>query len=161
MFWDLFTASALDAPALGLLRTLGYEGDERPAVLGLFFLGGQGALQGPLIDDRPLSESEPIRALDDDGRNYLRWLVDAAGSSLDTLRQQWLHRRQAARALLYLLLRHALILGYSDAGRELHRAPALDDEVLAALSASPRSSTSTSRRRRARAAGRRSTRPSR
>ena len=61
VFWDLFTASALDAPALGLLRTLGYAGDERPAVLGLYFLGGQDALQGPLVDDGPLSESEPIR----------------------------------------------------------------------------------------------------
>ena len=54
----------------------GSAGRRRPTpdILRRLFLGGQHALRGPLVDDRPLSETEPVRAYTDDGRNYLRWL---------------------------------------------------------------------------------------
>ena len=125
-----------------------------------FFLGGQGLLRGPVVDDRPLSETEPVRVYTDDGRNYLRWLVDAAGSLDAAAAAGGVRRRPPPTALLYLLLRHALMLGYWDAGRELHRTADFDEAVLHALRREPRVRA----RRRpapaaARAAGSRSTRP--
>ena len=137
VLFQALLASALDTPAQALLRRLGHDGEEQPAVLSKYFLGGQGALRGPVVDDRPLSETEPVRVWTSGERNYLRWLIDAAGS-LDALRVQpdFIDDRPPT-ALLYLLLRHALILGYADAGRELHRTAGFDQEVLRALKREP------------------------
>ena len=137
VLFQALLASALDTPAQALLRRLGHDGEEQPAVLSKYFLGGQGALRGPVVDDRPLSETEPVRVWASGERNYLRWLIDAAGS-LDTLRVQpdFIDDRPPT-ALLYLLLRHALILGYADAGRELHRTAGFDQEVLRTLKREP------------------------
>jgi hypothetical protein len=137
VWFQALLRAALDRPAEELLRRLGHSGAERPAVLGKYFLGGQGRLRGPLVDDRPLSETEPVRAWTADQRSYLRWLIDAAGS-LETLRLQpgFLEDRPPA-TLLYLLLRHALILGYADAGRFLHRTAGFDETVVSALKREP------------------------
>ena len=68
-----------------------------------WFLRGQGALLGDVVDDRPLSETSPIRAWTDDGRNYLEWLLDAARASLDALRlQDGFTDDHPPTALLYL-----------------------------------------------------------
>ncbi len=75
-----------------------------------------------MIDDRPLSETEPIRAYTDDGRNYIQWLIDAARASLETLvAEQGFTDDATPQALLYLFLRHALMLGYYDTSYSLHR----------------------------------------
>ena len=137
VLYQALLASALDAAGLDVLRRLGYGGDERPAVLSKYFLGGQGRLRGPVIDDREISEIEPVREWTPDHRNYLRWLIDASGS-LDTLRlQPGFIDDVPPAALLYLLLRHALILGYADAGRELHRTAGFDQAFLSALKREP------------------------
>ena len=74
-----------------------------------------------IIDDRPLSETSPIRAYTDDGRNYIQWLIDAATHSLDTLRAETgFTGNESPQALLYLYLRHALMLGYYDTSYDLH-----------------------------------------
>ena len=129
----------LDARAMALLAALGSDGEQRPAILERYFLGEQGALFGDLVDDRPLSERDPIRPTwTDDGRSWLRWMIDAAGHSLDELRTQTgFVDGKPPRALLYLLLRHALILGYGDAGRELHRSAGVSSEVLQAMREEP------------------------
>ncbi len=55
------------------------------------------------------------------GRNYLQWLIDAASSSLERLyAQKDFVDDQPPTALLYLLLRHALQLGYHDTSLRLH-----------------------------------------
>ena len=128
----------LDAAARGLLEALGYAG-EPPEMLERWFRRGQGALLGDVVDDRPLSETSPIRAWTDDGRNPLEWLLDAARASLDALRlQDGFTDDHPPTALLYLLLRHALILGYADASYELHRAAdVLSPAELSALKAEP------------------------
>ena len=125
------------AGALALLRALGYDGPERPAILDLFFHAHQDVLDGGLVDDVPSSETTPIRPSTTDDRNYLAWLADAARTSLEALRlPTGFKDDRAPTALLYLLLRHALILGYHDAGYRLQRAAdVLPAEELRALQA--------------------------
>jgi hypothetical protein len=99
-----------------LLAHLGYPGSDSPDVLGKVFHTAQHKLKGPVVDDRPLSEQDPVRAYCDDGRNYLQWLVDTGRSSLEDLRQETgFTDKQEPTALLYVLLRHALLLSWWDA----------------------------------------------
>lgn len=112
---------------LQALRDLGYAGEALPDILQKFFLTAQNLLHGPVVDDRPLSESEPIRAYTDDQRNYIQWLLDAARTSLETLRlQQEFSGNQTPTALLYLMMHHALMEGYWDTDLRLR----LSAEVL-------------------------------
>ena len=60
-----------------LLRRLGYAGEEMPDLLTKIYRGRQKPLDGPVVDDVPLSETAPIRAYAG-GRNYIEWLADAA-----------------------------------------------------------------------------------
>lgn len=78
-------------------------------------------MNGPIVDDRPLSEQAPVRAYTDDGRNYLRWLSDAARGSFEDLRlERGFRDDRAPDALLYIMLRHAVLLGYWDSSLRLH-----------------------------------------
>ena len=62
-----------------LLRRLGYAGEATPDALEKLFFAKAQRLNGPIIDDRPLSESQPVRPYAADGvRNYLDWLADTA-----------------------------------------------------------------------------------
>lgn len=100
-----------------LLADLGYLRGPDPDILGKLFHGNQNRLKGPVVDDQPLSESMPVRQYTDDHRNYLQWLVDAARSSLDELRREdGFTADKPPTALLYLLLRHSLLLSWWDAG---------------------------------------------
>jgi hypothetical protein len=115
-------------PVRALLARLGHPGPPTrpdPDLVRRLFVGAQYPLLAPLVDDRPLSETAPVRKYTTDGRNYLRWLADLAGTDprradLETIR---LERGFAAdrppAALLYLLLRHAVLLGWADAARAL------------------------------------------
>ncbi|HVQ90231.1 MAG TPA: hypothetical protein VMU51_04275 [Mycobacteriales bacterium] len=115
--------------ARGLLAVLGWTGAD-PEILGKVFHGSQHRLAGPLIDDRPLSETEPVRAYTDSGANYLRWLAEAARSSLDTLRrEQGFTANRKPTALLYLLLRHALLLSWWDTSLRWRRAAGVLDDT--------------------------------
>ncbi|ASC71887.1 hypothetical protein XM38_028410 [Halomicronema hongdechloris C2206] len=111
---------ALGYPQSGmdLLTRLGYEDTAIPEILEKFFLKQPDKLLGDLIDDQPLSEMNPIRAYTEDGRNYIRWLIDTAQTSFDALRKEE-GFAQKPRALLYLMLRYALEQGYWDAGLRL------------------------------------------
>lgn len=102
--------------AIDLLRSLGYSGTEIPDLLDLYFKTAQLELKGPLIDDLPLSESEILPAVTTDGFNYVRWLADAAGGSLERLRQEsGFVAGTPPRALLYQMLHFALTRGFLDA----------------------------------------------
>ena len=118
-----------------LLAAFGYHGkghEAIPEILKKYFFGRNDLLKGGLIDDQPLSEVDNIRAYTEEGYNYIRWLLDAASSSHDTLRkQQGFTNNHVPTALLYLLLHHALDLGYLEASRRLHRSAELyDDEKI-------------------------------
>jgi hypothetical protein len=92
-----------------------------PAILDLVFSGRHNALTGGVVDDVPLSETDGIRAWTDTEENYIDWLIEAAGTSLDALYAQDGFKNDAPpRALLYLMLRHALQLGYHDVSVRLY-----------------------------------------
>ena len=109
------------AAARGLVTRLGYRGDKDPSILEKVFSGKYNLLKGGVVDDRPLSETEPIRAYTAAGQNYIQWLIDAGATSLDALyRQDGFIDNKPPTALLYLLLRHALQLGYHDVSVRLY-----------------------------------------
>jgi hypothetical protein len=104
-----------------LLTRLGYQGAEAPIVLDYLFSGTSNLLKGGVVDDQPLSEVDGIRIYTTAGANYLQWLIDAASASLDQLyAQDGFIDDTPPTALLYLLLRHALQLGYYEASLRLH-----------------------------------------
>jgi len=119
----------LNAGAMTLLRDLGYSGEPTPDALEKFFFARANRLNGPMIDDRPLSETEAIRPYAADGlRNYLSWLADAAQASFDDLRlERGFKNDQAPDALLYVMLRHALMLEYWDTSLKLYESADLLD----------------------------------
>jgi hypothetical protein len=106
-------------PILALLARLGYEVDAQhplPDLVDRLFTDVQQPLLGPLVGDRPLSETEPLPA---DG-NYLQWLAAFGGTDLETIRlEDGLADGAPPGALLYLLLRHGVLLGWADAARRL------------------------------------------
>src|SRR6185369_15388548 len=74
------------------------------------------------------SETDPIRPSTTDGHNYIQWLIDASGVSLDALyAQQGFLKDTPPSALLYLFLRHALQLGYNEVSIRLHESAGLYD----------------------------------
>ncbi|MER7755285.1 hypothetical protein [Kitasatospora sp. NPDC097643] len=109
-------------PIRALLARLGLTaaGTPDPDVIRRLFAEEQHPLLGPLVDDRPLSETETVRGYLPDGRNYLKWLADNAGRSLETIRlEEGFTAGRPPAALLYLLLRHAVLLGWEEAARKL------------------------------------------
>lgn len=121
VWFNSLTAGNVETDPVALLKRLGYTGTALPDVLNHFFLTDNPQIT-TIIDDRPLSETTGIRAYTDDKRNYIQWLIDAASTSLDTLREEsGFTNNQSPTALLYLFLRHALMLGYYDSSYNFHR----------------------------------------
>ncbi|MGD9702223.1 MAG: hypothetical protein AB7Q42_13615 [Acidimicrobiia bacterium] len=122
------------------LSQLGYTRDFDPSILDLSFSGRHNLLKGGVVDDQPLSETAPIREYTTTGQNYLEWLIDASNTSLDALyAQEGFIDDERPTAILYLLLRHALQLGYSDISIRLHELAGLytPEQALAARSDDP------------------------
>jgi hypothetical protein len=110
----IITAMQRDA-ARALLTRLGYAAERAPLILEKIFSGRQNHLTGGVVDDVPLSETAQVRSYTPAGANYLQWLIDAANTSLDALyKQDGFTDAKPPSALLYLMLRHALQLGYDD-----------------------------------------------
>ena len=80
-----FTGLGLQSQGIELLQQLGYSAGALPDLLNGYFHSDNPQIT-TIIDDRASSETTPIRAYTDDGRNYVQWLIDAATNSLDTLR---------------------------------------------------------------------------
>jgi hypothetical protein len=138
---DLFSALlalALNAAAGSLLQAYGYTGAQQPDILNHYFFKPAEQVTS-VIDDRPLSEADPIRTYATGGRNYIQWLIDAAQSSLDALNGEADFIGGASpQTLLYLYLRHALLLGYYDTSYFLHKSAGfLSAAQLAAMKPEP------------------------
>lgn len=121
-FLALIITLGYAASGLNLLGDLGYQADpeaETPDILEKFFVRKPNHLRGGLIDDQPLSEVSPIRAYTETGDNYIKWLIDAATTSHDTLRLQKGFSGGSPRALLYLMLHHALDLSFVETSIQL------------------------------------------
>ena len=127
----------LQAGAIALLEKFGYTGSALPDLLNHFFLKDNPRIT-TVVDDRPLSETNGIRAYTDAGKNYIQWMIDAA-ASLDTLRaESGFTQNKSPQALLYLYLRHALMLGYYDASYNFHRnTGVVSGDALLAMRAEP------------------------
>lgn len=72
---------SLELAARNLLKELGDQSGESPEILKKYFTDAHYQLQGPVVDDRPLSEWDPIRAYTGDGKNYIQWLIETASLS--------------------------------------------------------------------------------
>jgi hypothetical protein len=104
-----------------LLTHLGYPGSAPdPDAANRLFVGRQHPLRGPLVDDRPLSETDAVRVWTDDDRNYLDWLAFNMGSAFDVVRvESGFTANRPPTAVLYLLLRHAVLNAYAEAALRL------------------------------------------
>ena len=128
-FFEAFIASLKRSAARSKLTNAGYGGKD-PSILDLVFNGKHNQLKGGVVDTVPLSETEPLRVSTTNAKNYLQWLIDASGVSLDALyAQQGFIDDKAPTALLYLFLRHALQLGYHDVSIRLHESAGLYDAI--------------------------------
>jgi hypothetical protein len=119
-FWQALQALGLEAIAVALLTRLGYAGAP-PDMLQHAFMTDSGLID-VVVDDRPSSETAQIREYTPDHKNYIGWLIEAASTSLDTVAgEHGFDDDVTPKALLYLYLRHALLLGYYDTSYELHK----------------------------------------
>jgi len=92
-----------------------------PDIAELFPFSQHFQLHGPLIEDFPLSETEPLHPVIEDS-NYLQWLSKSALANLDDLRlERKFDSGTSPKGLLYLLVRHSLMLGYHDAAYRLYK----------------------------------------
>lgn len=137
--WQTLPANELHNEAYALLTSLGYSGPVTPQLFDLFWKVTANQLMGPTIQTGPLSESDPLRVVTTNNRNYIQWLHEWARLSFDTIRvQDGFQGGQWPNALLFILLRHALELGYYDAGiRVLDDAQFLGDEQKSLLRSEP------------------------
>jgi len=118
-------AEGLDNDGMNYLHFLGYTGKEKPGILDKIFMRYAPRLKGPLIDDRPLSETDLIRAYtapesETVGKNYIQWLIEHAKSPEVLRKQEGFLDNKPPTALLYMMLHQALIEGYFDAGLRAH-----------------------------------------
>lgn len=137
--WQTLPANELHDQALERLKSLGYAGESKPQLFDLFWKVSVNRLLGPVIQEGPLSEIDSLRMVTDNNRNYIEWLYQWAGLSFDTLRvQDGFKDNKWPNTLLYILLKHALELGYHDAGvRVLDEAQLLDNQEKIALRSEP------------------------
>lgn len=117
-YWqNLNIEAALITGAKLLLSAWGYKGTEQPKIFDKYYRTGQERLNGPIVDDLPPSESQLIRAYSDNNKSYINWLYEALGDYEGMLLPQ-AGLRERPQALLYLLLRHALLEEYDGAGHK-------------------------------------------
>jgi hypothetical protein len=101
------------APVRDLLTRLGAANDTDPEPLLRVFADVAEPLVVPVVDDWPLSESDPIRPYTTDGRDYLTWLAESDAATI--LTQQGFADDVPPVALLYLLARRAVLLASTEA----------------------------------------------
>ena len=137
--WRDLPANELHNEAFALLNDLGYRGLVTPQLFDLFWKVSTNPLTGPAIQNGALSETEPLRVVTTNNRNYIQWLHEWARLSFDTIRvQDGFQNDQWPNALLFVLLKHALELGYFDAGlRVLDDAQLLGEDARASLRSEP------------------------
>jgi hypothetical protein len=137
--WTTLPANEQHNAAFDVLVQLGYTGSTVPQIFDLFWKVTTNQLDGPAIQVGPLSETDPLRPVTTNNHNYIEWLCEFAKVSFDTVRVQDGFQAGAwPNALLYVLLKHALELGYHDAGvRVLDEAGLLDDGLRQALKSEP------------------------
>ncbi len=105
---------AFEKKAAALLKFIDAAPPQNPPILEKIFHNHANALLGHVIDDSPLSETNKIRSYTTDSKNYIEWLISADGEMIRT--ENFGTKKPAPTALLYLFLRHSLMLAQSEAG---------------------------------------------
>ncbi len=126
-----------DAAGGQLLRDLGYQGIGIPEILSRNYFGRPFQLHDILVDDRPSSESAPVRDYTSapDPLNYMGWLLQKSRDSVDDIRQEsGFTDGKKPNALLYLFLRQALLLAFERASRHIKQ-PFVSAELFASWKA--------------------------
>jgi hypothetical protein len=93
---------------------------ELPELLEKIFLKKPNLLKGELVQAE-LSDIAPLNVTRADSLNYIAWLQTASRTSHDALRRQEGFASGIPTALLYLMLHHALDLGFVDAALNFRR----------------------------------------
>ena len=139
ILWQTLPANELHNEAFNLLQLLGYTGLQTPLLFDLFWKVTANRLDGPVIQEGPLSEIDPLRRVTTNDHNYIEWLYEWGRASFDIVRvEDGFRDNKWPNALLYVLLKHALELGYYDAGvRVLDDAQLLDDQARRDLRSEP------------------------
>ena len=104
------------APVRDLLTRLGAAPGTDPEPLLRVFADVAEPLVVPVVDDRPLSETDPIRPYTTDSRDYLTWLAESDAATI--LNEQGFTDDVPPSAVLYLLARHAVLLASTGATPE-------------------------------------------
>ncbi|WP_037309321.1 hypothetical protein [Amycolatopsis orientalis] len=114
--------TVLSAPIRDVLARFGHrtvDPDPEPDLLRRVFEEQAQPIPAPVVDDRELSEVDPIRDYAPEG-NYLAWLAHYGKENLDKVRkEEGFDDNVPPSALLYLLARHAVLLGAAEAARRL------------------------------------------
>lgn len=108
--------SAIASRGKEILQELGLNPELKLPILEKYFLSKPNKLSGPLVDDVPESETEPIRGYTGDGKNYIEWLQSTDGNRI---RLQNFDGNPVPNALLYLLLRHAILLSQAKSATDM------------------------------------------
>ena len=120
---------SLHADIQAFLRKLGYDGEDLPRIANIFFRATQGILDGGVVCSEPRKAGFETEHVD-----YLKWLLNAALESVEALRVQKDIPGGVPNALLFILLRHALLLAYSEAAGQSHlRLADFDEKKLSLL----------------------------
>ena len=131
---DLAEPEAVKKTVMDFLADLGAapvdEPSDAPQIARLLLHATQGVLDGGVVASEPLQPG-----FETEHQGYIHWLANAAQRSVADLRaQRGLPGGRVPHALLYILLRHALLLGYSDAAAAARvRASGLNDVQALAL----------------------------
>ncbi|MDF0645213.1 MAG: hypothetical protein P0111_14375 [Nitrospira sp.] len=113
-----------DAAGGLLLRELGHQGIDIPDILSRNYFGRPFQLHDILVDDRPASETAPVREYTPAPAplNYIGWLLKKGRDSVDDIRREvGFTDGNKPNALLYLFLRQALLLAFERASRHVKR----------------------------------------
>jgi hypothetical protein len=113
-----------------LLKNWGIDTKKDLKILTRLFLSKQNLLSGDLVDDTPLSEKARIRAYAASGKNYIEWL---ATESFDDIVRENFGGNASPSALLYLMLRHAMMEQHNLTGRQLYQERGVFADAKAAM----------------------------
>jgi hypothetical protein len=109
-------AHARAVKATAILKDLGADiANIHLPILEKYFLSLPNLLEGPIVNE-VISETSPLPKIEAIQKNYIEWLTTAGANDI---RIENFSGTTPPIALLYLLLRHALMLAQSDAAAQL------------------------------------------